>query len=251
MKISFKNKVVLVTGSSSGIGLSIAKKFVDLNAITLINGRNKQRLIKAKCEVNAKDFICGDVSDKEISNRIVNDIIKTYGKLDVLVCNVGNGKSVKPNNETIDEWKKSFQENFLSASTIIEASKEALIKSKGVITCVSSICGIETIINAPITYSISKSALNRYIKSISKPLGKLHVRINGVAPGNIIFEGSVWEKKLIEEKRLVKKMLSDEVALQRFGKPEEIANLVGFLSSQYSSFITGQIVVIDGGQIRN
>ena len=111
MNISFKNKVVLVTGSSSGIGLSIAKRFVDLNAITLINGRDK-KTNKSKREVNAKDYICGDVSEKDISNKIVNDIIKIYGRLDVLVCNVGNGKSVKPNNETIYEWKKSFQENF-------------------------------------------------------------------------------------------------------------------------------------------
>ena len=104
---------------------------------------------------------------------------------------------------------------------------------------------------APVTYSVAKSALNAYVKNISRPLAKLGIRINAVVPGNIIFEGSVWTKKLSENPQDVEKMLKNEVAMQRFGKPQEIANFVVFLCSEKSSFATGSLFVVDGGQTRS
>ena len=110
---------------------------------------------------------------------------------------------------------------------------------------------IEILTGAPVTYSVAKASLNAYVRNISKPLGKLSVRINAVAPGNILFNGSVWDKKLQENETLVKEMLKREVSMERLGKPEEIVNFVIFLSSPLSSFATGQIYVVDGGQVRS
>ena len=181
---------------------------------------------------------------------MIKETINKWGSIDIIVCNVGSGTSVKPGDENFEEWQKVFLNNFYSAVNVIEAAKNELSKSGGSIVCISSIAGMEST-GAPVTYSVSKSALNAYVKNISKPLAKLGIRINAVIPGNIIFEGSVWTKKLSENPQDVEKMLKNEVAMQRFGKPQEIANFVAFLCSEKSSFATGSLFVVDGGQTRS
>ena len=123
-------------------------------------------------------------------------------------------------------------------------------KHGGSIVCISSICGIESISGAPITYSVAKAALNAYIKSVSVPLGKDLIRINGLAPGNILFENSVWSRKISANADAVNKMLISDVPLARFASPDEIAKSVLFLASPLSGYTTGSIWVSDGGQSR-
>ena len=122
--------------------------------------------------------------------------------------------------------------------------------SSWIIICISSICGCEVIPNAPITYSVAKAALNSYVKGISRPLAENNININAIAPGNLIFEGSVWEEKLKNDKIGVLEMLKKEVILNRFGTPEEISNFVIFLLSSFSSFSTGKTFIVDGGQTK-
>jgi len=140
--------------------------------------------------------------------------------------------------------------NLISTTNMIEAFKKLLTKSNGTVTCISSIAGIETI-GAPIAYATAKSALNTYIKQISVPLAEEKIRINAVVPGNIMFENSVWDKKLKKNPKKVKNFIKNQVPLKRFGKPDEIGDLVSFLSSVKASFITGSIFIIDGGQTRS
>ena len=182
--------------------------------------------------------------------KLVKHTIKTFGNIDILICNVGDGNSPKPGNEKINDWKKMLDINLNSAINLISASYTSLKKTSGSVVCISSIAGIETT-DAPIPYSIAKSALNSYVKNISKPFAKAGIRINAVAPGNILFKGSIWEKKLAKNKNKVLDMISTKVAMNRFGTPDEIANAVSFLVSPLSSFTTGNILVIDGGQIKN
>ena len=100
------------------------------------------------------------------------------------------------------------------------------------------------------TYSVAKAALNAYIRGIAVPLGADGVRINGVAPGNILFAGSVWDEKVKDNSSVVDQMLAENVPLERLGSLTDVANLVLWLSSPLSSFITGSIHICDGGQTR-
>ena len=143
-----------------------------------------------------------------------------------------------------------LKKNFFSATNIIEASKKYLVKTKGSIICISSICGVEYIVGAPITYSVAKSALNSYVKMNSKILGQKGVRINAIAPGNIFFKGSVWEKKIRKNKKAVINNLNSNVALKKFGNPKNISNICLFLASAKSDFVTGSVWIVDGGQVK-
>jgi len=251
MDLELNRKNVLITGSSKGIGNAIATLLHKEGCNVTINGRNSETLQNAFSSFKDRIHACtADVTKPEDCTKLIKETVKQWGSIDILVCNVGNGTSVKPGEENFEEWKRVFTNNFYSTVNIIEAAKNELSETHGSIICISSITGIETL-GAPITYSVSKAALNSYVKNISKPLAKQGIRINAVVSGNMIFDGSVWEKKSSENPLKVENMLKNEVALQRFGKPEEIANFVVFLSSKKSSFATGALFVIDGGQTRS
>jgi NAD(P)-dependent dehydrogenase (short-subunit alcohol dehydrogenase family) len=140
--------------------------------------------------------------------------------------------------------------NLLSCTNVVERATPALKLSKGKIVCISSICGSEVVQGAPVTYSVAKAALNAFVKCSANFLGKHGIQINAVAPGNILFQGSVWERKLIENPSAVQRLIEDEVDLQRLGERCDVSSIVGFLLSSNSSFITGSIIKVDGGQTR-
>jgi 3-oxoacyl-[acyl-carrier protein] reductase len=249
MNLNLEGKVALVTGSSRGIGKSIATTLYEEGCKVVLNGRHKD-ILKITAKPLGGNYFVADVTNPKECGDLVDYIIKKYGKLDILICNVGSGKSVPHGMETNLEWKKMLDLNFFSATNIIYAAMDSLKKTRGVIVCISSIAGMENT-DAPIAYSIAKTALNSYVKRISKSLAKNSIRINSVSPGNIFFKGSVWEKKIKDDKSKVNKMLRSEVALGRFGTPEEVSNLVIFLASSKSSFVTGSNFVIDGGQLKS
>ena len=242
-------KNILITGSSKGIGFAIAKKFSENGQNVILNGRNLKNLIKAQKKIERSFIERGDLSNEKECKKIINNIIKKHKKLDVLVCNIGNG-SPRYNKNNYMNWISYFNDNFFSAVNIIEQSKKYLAKTNGSIICISSICGVETIKNAPVEYSVAKSALNSYVKLISIPLGSKKIKINAIAPGNILFKGSVWEKKLILNKRKTLKYIKENVSLNRLGVTDDISELCLYLSSSKSNFITGSIFIVDGGQTK-
>jgi 3-oxoacyl-[acyl-carrier protein] reductase len=126
-----------------------------------------------------------------------------------------------------------------------------MIRSRqGSIVLVASIVGLEST-RAPLPYSAAKAALINYGKNLAWEVGPLNVRVNCVAPGNILFPGGSWERHLAERRDDVLREVDSEVPLQRFGRVEEVADLIVFLSSDRAAFITGSCVVADGGQTRS
>lgn len=196
MNLGLEGKRVVVTGASQGIGLGIAEGFHLEGCTVVSNGRDEARLASSIANRDQWFGVVGDVTDPLKANSVIQQALDILGGIDILVCNVGSGKSVPPGHESFADWQKSLSLNLLSATNTVEAATPELKKTKGVIVCISSICGTEVIPGAPVTYSTAKAALNAYIRSIAVPLGADGVRINGVAPGNILFEGSVWDKKI-------------------------------------------------------
>lgn len=245
----FNNKNIVITGSSSGIGYSIAKKFSDMGSSIIINGKNKKKLVDAKKNLNSKsDFIQANLLNKNEIDLFTKKVLKKFNnKVDILVCNLGSGKIQNDKNIKKNLFH-SFNINFFNSVLIIDALKKTLKSRKGNILCMSSICGIETIEGAPIFYSVAKNALNFYVKTYSRVLAKDSIRINAIAPGNILFNGSTWDTKLKNDKRRTKKIISDRVPLNKFGTTNDIAELAIYLCSDKSSFVTGSIFTVDGGQ---
>ncbi len=251
MDMTIAGKVALVTGSSRGIGRAIAIALHQEGCKLVLNGRNGDSLQEAVDELPGSVAVRGDVQQKEEAVRIVAAATAAFGGLDIVVCNVGGGRSVPPGTETATEWQRMFALNLWSATNVVEAAVGELERRAGNIVCISSICGVEMVPDAPLTYSCAKAALNAYVRGAARPLGRRHVRINAVVPGNILVDDSVWARKLTEDSEVLQKMLDREVSLRRLGTPEEVADLVVYLASPRAAFATGGVWTLDGGQLRS
>ncbi len=249
MQLDLSGKVALVTGSSKGIGWAIAQTLHAEGCRVALNARNAADLTAAAALLAGAIGVVGDVTQPAEARQLVAEVLNTFGRLDILVCNVGSGRSVPPGNETADEWQRVFALNLWSTTNSVEVARDALVASKGVIVCISSICGLEVIPSAPVTYSAAKAALHAYVRGIARPLGREGVRINAVAPGNILFDGSIWSRKLVEDAPAVQAMLAKDVALGGLGTPADVASLVAYLASPRSGFASGSVWTLDGGQV--
>lgn len=249
MDLRLAKKVVLITGSSRGIGLAIAQTLHAEGCRVVLNSRNPVELGQVVSGLPGSVGFVADVSAPDQATRLIEDTLKVHGRMDGVICNVGSGRSVPPGAEDLNEWQRVFSVNLWSTTNIVEAASEALTKTKGSIVCISSICGLEVIPAAPVTYSAAKAALHAYVRGISRPLGKRGIRINAIASGNILFEGSVWERKIAEGAATVAEMLNSDVALGKLGVPEDVANLTAYLLSPVSGFVTGSVWGLDGGQV--
>ena len=241
MDLDLKNKVVFVSGSTRGIGRAIAEAFLKEGALVTITGRTNLD-VEGICRKNKNTF--GHVTDLTNPSKIVSaikQVIARFGKIDIIVANIGDGTANT-------SWQESLSTNLMSSINLAEAALPHLIKQQsGSIVFIGSIAGVEAM-GAPITYSVGKSALISYSKNLARTVAKNGVRVNCISPGNIFFDGGVWSKKLKQDHEKFSNYIKNEVPMQRFGTPKEIANIVCFLSSNRASFVTGACIVADGGQ---
>ncbi|MEZ2147549.1 SDR family NAD(P)-dependent oxidoreductase [Bradyrhizobium sp. DN5] len=253
MKLELNDRVALVTGASRGIGLAIAATLVAEGAKVALAARGADALDAARAAVGGSASVhVADVTDPVAAKALVASVGKQWGRLDVLICNVGSGASVPPGQETAAEWSRVINLNLFAATNMIEAARPLMAGGNGdrAIVCISSIAGMAAL-GAPVTYYGAKAALNATVRGLARPLALEGIRINAVAPGNILSPDGTWARKIAENKQAVDDMLQREVALRRLGTPEEIADVVAFLASPRAAFITGSVVVADGGQLRS
>ena len=242
-----KKKIVFISGSSSGIGFYLAKSFKEKNYKIIIHGRDLKKLKRAAKKLGNCSYISGDLTKEKNISQITQTLKKKYNFIDLLICNQGNSQ-FKKNNLDI---KFAFDNNFFSTINLISSSKKLLRRNASKIICISSICGLETISGAPLGYSIAKSALNFYIKNFSYQLADDGISINGIVPGNIYFEGSTWQKKMIKNSKKTKRYIKQNVPINKFGKVEDIFAICKTISDDTSNYITGSLFKIDGGQTKS
>lgn len=257
MDLSLRDKIAFVAGSSRGIGLAVARGFLREGAKVAISGRNPGPLDQARDLLAAEAgrdrvlAISGDMTRERDLDQALSLVETTFGGLDAVVANVGSGTARSGWDLSPDDWQAALDLNLVGSMTLARKAMFRLIaRGGGSITFISSIAGIEAI-NAPIGYSAAKAAVLSAMKSLSRLAGSQGVRVNAVAPGNVLFPGGSWERKLKERRDFFEEYIRTEVPLQRFARPEEIADAVVFLASERASFITGACLVVDGGQTRS
>lgn len=237
-------EVALVSGSTKGIGKAIAQQLVQDGYIVIQNSRS---LVAAK-EIIGIEHMKADVTIENECKELISRIIEKYGKLNLLVCNVGSGKIISKNVSVSDSWNHFLSVNLNSTTYLVNSALSALIETKGNVVAVSSICAGDPSIEAPIGYTTAKAGLEMFMKTMALKYASKGLRFNVVAPGNVLFEGSVWDQKLIADKDEVALYLTQRVPLGKLIEPEEIAFAVSFLSGIYARNITGVVLPVDGGQ---
>jgi len=242
-----KNKVSLITGCNRGIGYSILNKFAENKSdiIACFRKKNKQNIkitneLKKKYKIKIVPLYF-DLSDKNSLEKKILSVVNKY-KIDVLVNNAGILKSSLFQMTKIESIKEMFEINFFSQLSITQLVLKSMIaKKKGSIINISSTSGLDSNLGR-ISYACSKSSLITATKVISKEVGFSNVRVNAIAPG--ISDTDMFNLGHSEK---IKKSILETISLKRISSPEEIANVALFLASDLSSYITGQVVRVDGG----
>jgi 3-oxoacyl-[acyl-carrier protein] reductase len=266
MEFGLKGKVILVTGSSKGIGRSIAAAFVREGSNVVINGRNRKDLDATAKELSAGSTggglihsVVADVAEAEGAKRAVDKTVARFGTIHVLVNNAGGvGRFGTFEELTDEEWLGAFTFNVLSAVRATRAALPHMQKQKwGRIINISSESGVQPDPVMP-HYNASKSAMNSLSKSLSKAYGKDNILVNTVSPAFIrtpLLDGMLEQQARArhitadEAEKALLREFRPNIVVGRAGKSDETAGIVVFLASDQATFITGSNFRVDGGSV--
>ena len=256
MELGLKQKVAVVTGGSRGLGFAAAQALAAEGAHVMICARGAEQLGRAVEQLRSAapggarvEGVAGDVSTEGGVRTVIDAAVKSFGRLDVLVNNVGSAKGADLESTSDADWHEAFDQTLFPA---IRASRLAVPHMRkqggGAIVIVSSIFGRES--GGRMTYNAVKAAEISLTKSLAQQLAKDQIRVVSVAPGSILFEGGSWWKRQQADPKGIAEFITRELPFGRFGRPEEVGAAIAFLASPKASWVSGTTVVVDGCQSR-
>ncbi len=241
-------KVVLITGSSKGIGKAIAVEFAKIGGYKVVinyltdkeNAEKLSSYLKEEYKMETL-VIKADVSDEEQVKNMVQETINKFGRIDVLVNNAGIAIDKEFEDRTVEDWKRTLEVNTIGTFLVSKYASENMMKNKsGKIINISSTNGINTFFPSSIDYDASKAAIINLTYNLAIQFAP-YINVNAVAPGWVNTEmNKELPKQLIEEE-------TEKIYKKRFAKPEEIAKVICFLASEDAEYINGTVIKVDGG----
>lgn len=248
--MNLDGKVALVTGGSRGIGRAIALLLAERGAKVVINyvrGLDEANGVVAAIEGKGgqAQALQGDVSVAAEAQNLVDQTVKTYGKIDILVNNAGITKDTLMMRMSESDWDAVLDTNLKGAYLCAKAALRPMLRAKGGrIINISSVSG-QAGSGGQANYSAAKAGLIGFTKALAREVGSRSITVNAVAPG---FIDTDMTNILAEE---FKKKALEQIPLERFGKPEDVAEAVAFLASESAGYITGQVLAVNGGMVMN
>lgn len=257
MDLGLKDKSVLITGASRGLGYAAARLLSAEGAIVTINGRNAEKLEAAAMSIQNEtkgkvNFIPGDITAKEFPVELVAKTVQLQGGLDILITNAGGPPPGRFESISDDTWQMAVELSFLSQARLIRAALPALSKSKTAsVLTVTSYSVKQPIQNLVLSNSIRAATIG-LTKSLANELGPAGIRFNSILPGWT--ETERIQELMADRARVKNSTIEQEIQLQslesplgRMGTPEEFANAAVFMVSPAASYITGVMLTVDGG----